>query len=119
MANVLLALLIATVVLFLLARKLRDAKLFGRGVATLLISLLVGAGLKVTINQINSYNPEKAAVVSTRSTSTHNSTSPFVLEKVDANLDCASKNIVERDSVETEAEGLPTMRVKKEYQDDS
>ena len=50
----------------------------------------------------------------------HSSISPFVLEDTVAILDCASKEIVERDSVEIEAEGVPTkQRVKSSYIDDS
>ena len=121
MANSFGLLLAAIVICFIIARLMKDAKAFSRLMAILVIGLLVGAGVKELVDITNDdITSEKTAVVSTESTPMHSSISPFVLEDTVAIPDCASKEIVERDSVEIEAEGVPTkQRVKSSYIDDS
>ncbi len=121
MANSFGLLCLAVVIGFIASIVMKDAKAFGKLMAIMLISLLVGAGVKELVDITNDdITSEKTAVVSTESTSMHSSISPFVLEDTVAIPDCASKKIVERDSVEIEAEGVPTkQRVKSSYIDDS
>ena len=109
---------LATIVVFVLARIMKDAKAFTRLMAILAVSALVGAGLKVSASKAH-IEPEKATVVSTNVTPTQSSTSPFVLESTIACPDSVSKENVTRDSVETEVEGLPTESNEAEYLDDS
>lgn len=87
--------------------------------AIMLLSLLVGAGVKELVKLTSNNTSDKAIVVSTESTSMHNTASPFVLETVNADLDCAGQSIVERDSVEIETEGPTKPRVESTYLDDS
>lgn len=121
MANSFGLLCLAVVIGFIASIVMKDAKAFGKLMAIMLISLLVGAGVKKLVDITNDdITSEKIAVVSTESTPMHSSISPFVLEDTVAIPDCASKEIVERDSVEIEAEGVPTkQRVKSSYIDDS
>lgn len=122
MANSFGLLCLAVVIGFIASIVMKDAKAFGKLMAIMLISLLVGAGVKELVDITNDdITSEKTAVVSTESTPMHSSIFPFVLlEDTVAILDCASKEIVERDSVEIEAEGVPTkQRVKSSYIDDS
>lgn len=116
MANFL-GLLVATLVIFIIARLMKDAKAFAKLMAMLAFGLIVGYSAKSAATTAND-DAEKTVVVSTDSTSTH-SASPLVLEKVDARLDYASKNKVDRDSVETETEGLLTSLNESEFIDDS
>lgn len=117
MANSFGLLCFAVVIAFVAARLLKDAKAFSKYMAILLISLLVGAGIKVALSE-NTETPEKTVVIPTDSVPMHNTT-PFVVEIVDANLDCAGEGITERDSVEIEAGGLPTTRQECAFIDDS
>lgn len=116
MANFLM-LLAATTVIFIIARVMKDAKAFAKLMAMLAFGLIVGYSVKSAATVADN-TAEKTVVVSTDSTSTY-STSPFVLEKVDARLDYTSKNKVDRDSVDTETEGLPTERTESAFIDDS
>lgn len=109
--------LLAIIVVFVLARLMKDAKAFTRLMAILAVSVIVGAGVKTAVASSNT--SEKATVVSTKVTPTRDSISPFVLENTDACLDPVSKEIVTRDSVETEVEGLPTERLEVDIIDDS
>ena len=117
MSNFILMLL-ATVVVFVIARFMKDAKAFTRLMAILAVSAIVGAGVKETVVKAAS-TPEKATVVSTIAGPTQSSISPFVVEDTVANLDSVSQASTARDSVETEVEGLPTVREKVGYLDDS
>ena len=110
--------LLATVVIFVIARLMKDAKAFTRLMAILAVSAIVGAGVKQSIVKAFS-TPEKTTVVSTEVTPTQSNISPFVLEDIDACLDSVSKEIVTRDSVETEVEGVPTVIEEVGYLDDS
>lgn len=110
--------LLATVIVFVIARLMKDAKAFTRLMAILAVSVIVGAGVKETVIKAAS-TPEKATVVSTKVTPTQSSLSPFVLEKTDACLDSASQENVTRDSVETKVEGTPTVLEEVGYIDDS
>ena len=116
MSNFILMLL-ATVVVFIIARLMKDAKAFTRLMAILAVSVIVGAGVKETVVKAAS-TPEKATVVSTKVTPTQSSISPFT-ENANACLDSVSQENVTRDSVETEVEGLPTVREEIGYLDDS
>ena len=107
--------LLAIVVVFVIARMMKDAKAFTRLMAILAVSALVGAGVKQAIAS----TPEKATVVSTEAVPMQDSISPFVLENTAARLDPAGKEIAARDSVEIEVEGLPTVRNEVSIQDDS
>lgn len=110
--------LLATVVVFVIARFMKDAKAFTRLMAILAVSAIVGAGVKETVVKAAS-TPEKATVVSTNVTPTQSSLSPFVLEETDACLDSVSQENVTRDSVETEVEGTSTVIKEVGYIDDS
>lgn len=110
--------LLATAIVFVIARLMKDAKAFTRLMAILAVSVIVGAGVKETVVKAAS-TPEKATVVSTSVTPTQSSLSPFVLEKTDACLDSVSQENVTRDSVETEVEGTPTKLIEVGYIDDS
>ena len=110
--------LLATVVVFIIARLMKDAKAFTRLMAILAVSVIVGAGVKETVVKAAS-TPEKATVVSTKAVPTQSSLSPFVLEKTNACLDSVSQENIARDSVETEVEGTPTIVEEIGYIDDS
>lgn len=116
MANSFGLLLLAVVVAFICAQLMKDAKAFSRFMIILLLGLIVGAGVKAITKKLA---PEKAEVVSTEVTPMPVSTTPFVVESTIANLELVGKEIVTRDRVETESEGLPTSILVKEYQDDS
>lgn len=118
MAENVLMLLAATIVIFIIARCMKDAKAFAKFMAILAFGLIVGTGVKSAVEH-TADAPEKTVVVSTESIPMHSNTSPFVLENVDANLDCASKDTMDCDTVATGAEGLPTMRVESDIIDDS
>lgn len=118
MTEIIVMLLLAIVVIFVIARLLRDAKAFTRLMAILAVSAIVGAGLKHSIVKYLN-KPEKATVVSTEVTPTQSSITPFVLENTNACLDSVSQEKVTRDSVETEVEGLPTTLNEVSYIDDS
>lgn len=115
MTNIILMMLLAIVVVFVIARMMKDAKAFTRLMAILAVSALVGAGVKQAIAS----TPEKATVVSTKAVPMQDSISPFVLENTAACPDPAGKEIAARDSVEIEVEGLPTVRNEVSIQDDS
>lgn len=116
MSNVLLLLMLAILTIFVIARLLKDAKAFVRLIATFALCALVGAG----VHQALADSPEKATVVSTKNVAPMQSNiSPFVLEDIEACLDSVGQEIAERDSVETEVEGLPTTLGEVEIQDDS
>ena len=110
--------LLATVVVFIIARLMKDAKAFTRLMAILAVSVIVGAGVKETVVKAAS-TPEKATVVSTKAVPTQSSLSPFVLEKTNACLDSVSQENTARDSVETKVEGVPTVIEEVGYLDDS
>lgn len=118
MTNSILLMLLASVVIFVIARIMKDAKAFTRLMAILAVSALVGAGIKHSVSTTESI-PEKATVVSTNVTPTQNSVSPFVLENVDACLDSVSQEKVTRDSVETQVERAPAELGNIDYIDDS
>ena len=86
--------------------------------AILAVSVIVGAGVKETVVKAAS-TPEKATVVSTKAVPTQRNLPPFVLEETNACLDSVSQENTARDSVETEVEGLPTVRKEIGYLDDS
>lgn len=115
MSNIILMLLLAIVVVFVIARMMKDAKAFTKLMAILAVSALVGAGVKQAIAS----TPNKATVVSTEAVPTQDSISPFVLEDTVACPDPVSKEKTARDSVETEVEGLPTVLIENGIQDDS
>lgn len=118
MASTFLMLLVATIILFFIARWMRDAKAFSRFMAILTVGLIVGTGIKSAVTTADN-TPEKTVVTTAVASPMHNSTTPFVLEKVDANLDYASKDTIASDSVVVETEGLPTRDNKSELIDDS
>ena len=115
MSNIILMLLLAIVVVFVIARMMKDAKAFTKLMAILAVSALVGAGVKQAIAS----TPDKATVVSTKAVPTQDGISPFVLEDTVACPDPVSKEKTARDSVETEVEGLPTVLIENGIQDDS
>lgn len=115
MSNIILMLLLAIVVVFVIARMMKDAKAFTKLMAILAVSALVGAGVKQAIAS----TPDKATVVSTKAVPTQDGISPFVLEDTVACPDPVSKEKAARDSVETEVEGLPTVLIENGIQDDS
>lgn len=118
MANTFGLLLLAVIVAFICAQLLKDAKAFGRFMAILLFGLVVGAGAKALVKKLTK-TPEKTTVISTEVTPTQTSITPFVAENTVARLESVSKEIVTRDSVEVEVEGLPTQIRNVELIDDS
>lgn len=118
MTEIILMLLLAIVVIFVIARLLKDAKAFTRLMAILAVSVIVGAGLKQSIEKYFN-QPEKATVVSTEAAPIQSSITPFVLENTDACLDSEGKDIAARDSVETQLEETPTVLNEVGYIDDS
>lgn len=119
MANSFGLLLFAIVIITVVARLMKDAKAFGKLLATFTISFLVGAVLSHAVNTTS--KTEKATVVSTISVPTGNSSSPVVLEDTTTAIPgCPSKEInTERDIVETQV-GEPTSVLNNsEYIDDS
>lgn len=119
MANTFGLLCLAVVIAFIASIVMKDAKAFSKLMAIMLISLIVGAGVKKLVKIIDDNSPEKTVVISTKSASMHNTVSPFVLETVNADLDCAGQSTVERDSVEIETEGPTKERRESAYLDDS
>lgn len=119
MANTFGLLCLAVVIAFVASIVMKDAKAFSKLMAIMLLSLLVGAGVKELVKLTSNDTSDKTAVVSTESTSMHNTVSPFVMETVNADLDCAGQSTVERDSVEIETEGPTKQRVESTYLDDS
>lgn len=120
MANSFGLLLAIAVVLFIIARCMKDAKVFSKWMAALAIGLIVGAGVKSAVTQVTATSPEKAVVVTTESAPMHNNSTPFVAEPAVVSYpDCASKENTDCDSVAIETEGLPTMRPESKYLDDS
>lgn len=119
MANTFGLLCLAVVIAFIASIVMKDAKAFSKLMAIMLVSLIVGAGVKKLVEITSNDTSDKTVVVSTESTSMHNTVSPFVLETVDADLDCAGQSTVERDSVEIETEGPTKRRVESTYLDDS
>lgn len=115
MTESILCMSVAAVIIFVIARLMKDAKAFTRLMAILAVSALVGAGLKQAIAS----TPEKTTVVSTEAVPTQDGISPFVLEDTVACPDPVSKEITARDSVETDVEGEPTVRIEIGYIDDS
>ena len=118
MANSFLMLLAATIVLFIIARCMRDAKALAKFMAILAVGLIVGTGIKSAVSSADN-TPEKTVVTTAVANPTHSSTSPFVLERVDANLDYVSKDTIASDSVVVEAEGIPTGNRESAFIDDS
>ena len=110
--------LLASVIIFVIARIMKDAKAFTRLMAILAVSALVGAGIKHSVSTTENM-PEKATVVSTNVTPMQSNTSPFILESIDACLDSAGQETVTRDSVETQVEGASTELGNVDYIDDS
>lgn len=120
MANSFGLLLAIAVILFIIARCIRDAKAFGKWMAALAFGLIVGAGVKVAAKELATTSPEKTIVVSTESAPMYNTATPLVAEPaVMTYLDCTSKDNADRDSVVTDIEGLPTERIESAYEDDS
>lgn len=120
MANSFGLLLAIAVVLFIIARCLKDAKAFSKWMAALAIGLIVGAGVKTAVAQVTATSPEKTIVVSTESTPMYNTVTPFVTEPAVVTYpDCTSEDKVDRDSVDTEVEGIPTVNKERDYEDDS
>ena len=120
MANSFGLLLAAIVIIFIIARCMKDAKAFTRLMAILALSFTVSACVKSVITKYNSSKAhENTTVVSAVSTPTCND-SISVVEKVEsADLDCMSKDIVERDSAEIHVGKELTELVNSEYIDDS
>ena len=119
MANSFGLLCLAVVIGFIASIVMKDAKAFGKLMAIMLISLLVGAGVKEVYKECTS-TPEKAAVVTVESAPTYSSNTPVVWNVLPCNQDYTSKeNKAERDSTVTEAEGLPTARTESKFIDDS
>lgn len=112
-------LLAAVIVIFIIARLMKDAKAFSKLMAIFAISLIVGAGVKEAVAQVTTTSPEKTTVISTGSVPMHSTVAPFVAEPaVTTNLDYASKEVSDRDSVVIEVE-VPTERIESAYEDDS
>lgn len=120
MANSFGLLLAAIVIIFIIARCMKDAKAFTRLMAILALSFTVSACVKSVIVKYNTNEThDSTTMVSTVSTPTCND-STSVVEKVEsANLDCMSKDIVESDSVEIHVGKELTELNKSEYIDDS
>lgn len=120
MANSFGLLLAAIVIIFIIARCMKDAKAFTRLMAILALSFTVSACVKSVITKCNNDETrENTTVVSTISAPTCND-STSVVEKVEsANLDCMSKDIVERDSVEIHVGKELTALRERGYIDDS
>lgn len=114
MSNIILMLLLAIVVVFVIARMMKDAKAFTKLMAILAVSALVGAGVKQAIAS----TPNKATVVSTEAVPTQDGINLYKIDTV-ACPDPVSKEITARDSVETDVEGEPTVRIEVGYIDDS
>ena len=114
MTESILCMSVAAVIIFVIARLMKDAKAFTRLMAILAVSALVGAGLKQAIAS----TPEKTTVVSTEAVPTQDSINLYKIDTV-ACPDPVSKEITARDSVETEVEGEPTVRIEVGYIDDS
>lgn len=117
MANTFLLLLCATVTIFVIARLMKDAKAFAKFMAILAVGLIVGTGLQSADS--NADDPEKAVVTTAVANPTQDSITPFVLERIDANLDPVSQDVKASDSAVVETEGLPTSLYESEYEDDS
>lgn len=109
--------LLAVVILYVIAWFVRDPRVFTRSIALVVLGLIVGAGVKSTIKSINA--PEKATVATEVSIPTHNDSTSLVLNVVPAVPDCVSKELIESDNSVTDVKGLPTVRQKCGYIDDS
>lgn len=119
MANTFGLLLLAICIAFICAQLMKDAKAFGKFMLVLLLGLVVGAGVKALTKKLDKVTPEKTVVAPTITTPTQNGITPFVLENTVACPDSVSKDIVVRDRVEAETEGLPTALINVAYLDDS
>lgn len=108
--------LLAVVILYAIAWLKKDPRVFTRSIALMVLGLIVGAGVKYTVLAAT---PEKATVATEISVPTHNDTTSLVLNVMPAVLDCASKEVTESDNSVAEVEGLPTVRQKCSYIDDS
>jgi hypothetical protein len=117
MANTVGLMLLAVVILYAIAWLKKDPRVFTRSIALMVLGLIVGAGVKYTV--LKAATPEKATVATEISVPTHNDTTSLVLNVMPAVLDCASKEVTESDNSVAEVEGLPTVRQKCGYIDDS
>lgn len=119
MANSFGLLLLAIVILFSIGCAKRDAKFFSRYMAILLMSLCVGAGIKVAKNKINAKMVSEKTTVNTEVLSSTRTATLFVLENAMTCLEFVSKNILRSDNSVFQVEGLPTLPIAVEIINDS
>lgn len=103
-------LLLAIVIIFIIARLLKDAKAFTKYMAIFLVSLFVGAGVKIAVNKLIATTSEKTVIIEKVPRSTYIASS-FVLENSIACLDCAGKSMQRSDNFLIKTEGLPTLQI--------
>jgi hypothetical protein len=120
MANVVGLLLFAIVVLYVIAMCMKDPKVFTRAIMLLVLGLVVGAGVKHIKKLMET--PEKAVVAVEISNHPTQSNSTSVVWNAElAKQDSVSQEpiLLESDNSIAETEGLPTVREKCGYIDDS
>lgn len=120
MANVVGLLFFAIVVLYVIAMCMKDPKVFTRAIMLLVLGLVVGAGVKHIKKLMET--PEKAVVAVEISNHPTQSNSTSVVWNAElAEQDSVSQEpiLLESDNSIAETEGLPTVREKCGYIDDS
>ena len=120
MANVVGLLLFVIVVLYVIAMCMKDPKVFTRAIMLLVLGLVVGAGVKHIKKLMET--PEKAVVAVEISNHPTQSNSTSVVWNAElAEQDSVSQEpiLLESDNSIAETEGLPTVREKCGYIDDS
>lgn len=120
MANVVGLLLFAIVVLYVIAMCMKDPKVFTRAIMLLVLGLIVGAGVKHIKKLMET--PEKTVVAVEVSNHPTQSNSTSVVWNAElAEQDSVSQEpiLLESDNSIAETEGLPTVREKCGYIDDS
>ena len=119
MANSFGLLLLAIAILFSIGYVKRDAKFFSKYMAILLMSLCVGAGVKVAVNKITAKTAPEKTTVTTKVLSSTRIATPFVSENATTCLECVSKNVLRSDNFVLQVEGLPTRLLTTAFIDDS
>mgnify|MGYP007122838032 FL=1 len=119
MANVVGLLLFAIVVLYVIAMCMKDPKVFTRAIMLLVLGLVVGAGVKHIKKLMET--PEKTVVaVEVSNYPTQSNSTSVVWNAELAEQDSVSQEpILESGNSIAETEGLPTVREKCGYIDDS
>lgn len=119
MANSFGLLLLAIIILFSIGYVKKDAKFFSKYMAILLLSLCVGAGVKVAKNKIFVKTTPEKTTISTEVLSSTRTATPFVLENAMTCLEFVSKNTLRSDNSVFQVEKLPTLPTAVEIINDS